>query len=116
ATDQLTLTGQPVVRVEVEVPGDAPSQRERLRRAGIACHEADVRFAMRFLIDRGIRGSLSIAGADHPLPGLGLVFDDPELTPAEWKPSLSVLSFDIETDPRGRRLLSIALHGCSVSE
>ena len=116
ADDRVTLTGRPVSRVEVAVPGDAPKLRERLRRAGIVCHEADVRFAMRYLIDRGIRGAVRITGSGRPQAGVGVVFDDPDLEPAEWKPTVSVLSFDIETDPRGRRLLSIALHGCGVSE
>src|SRR5262245_7118307 len=50
ATRQLTLGGRPVVRVEVPTPADTPPLRERLARAGIVCHEADVRFAMRYLI------------------------------------------------------------------
>jgi DNA polymerase-2 len=44
------------------------------------------------------------------------VFDDPLVAPADWTPRLSVLSFDIETDPQARRLLSIGLHGCGASE
>src|ERR1700675_1644503 len=53
ATGQVALDGRRVVRVDVPAPSDAPPLRERLVRAGIACHEADVRFAMRYLIDRG---------------------------------------------------------------
>ena len=116
-TGMVSLEGrQAVLRVEVGVPADAPRLRERLRRAGIACHEADVRFAMRYLIDRGVRGSLEIRGEGRPEPGLGVVFDDPEVAPADWAPRLSVLSFDVETDPRARRLLAIGLHGCGASE
>jgi len=36
ATDQGTLVGRPVVRVEVAEPSDTPPLRERLTRAGIA--------------------------------------------------------------------------------
>jgi DNA polymerase-2 len=115
-TDEVTLEGRPVARIEVAAPPDVPPLRERLRRAGIACYEADVRFAMRYLIDRGIRGSLSIDGDGRPRHGIGLVFDDPLVAPADWTPRLSVLSFDIETDPQARRLLSIGLHGCGASE
>jgi DNA polymerase-2 len=115
-TGQVTLEGRPVVRVEVPTPSDAPPLRDRLIRAGIACHEADVRFAMRYLIDRGIRGSLALRGDGRDVPGLGLVFDNPEVVPADWTPALSVLSFDIETDPRAERLLSIGLHGSGASE
>src|SRR3970040_2278456 len=58
--------GDPVARVEVEAPADVPLLRARLHRDGITCYEADVRFAMRYLIDRGIRGSLSIEGDGRP--------------------------------------------------
>jgi DNA polymerase-2 len=116
ATGKVTLTNEPVLRVEVPTPGDTPPLRARLTAAGIACHEADVRFAMRYLIDRRIRGSLAIRGESRPAPGVDAVFEDPDLAPADWTPRLSVLSFDIETDPRAERLLSIALHGCGVSE
>lgn len=116
-TSRVTLAGgKPVVRVEVATPPDTPALRDRLRDAGIACHEADVRFALRFLIDRGIKGSLEIEGEPRRVPGLGAVYDDPRVAPAFWRPSPTVLSFDIETDPRARRLLSIALYGCGAAE
>jgi len=113
---RVTLEGRPVLRVEVPAPSDTPPLRERLTRAGVACHEADVRFAMRYLIDRGIRGSLAVRGEARAVPGIGLVFDDAEVEPADWSPRLDVLSFDIETDPRAERLLSIGLHGAGASE
>ena len=116
ATDQLTLLGRPVVRIEVQEPADAPRLRNRLAKAGVATYEADVRFAMRPLIDKAIRGSVDIEGEGTEVPGLGVVFENPELRPGSWTPRLSVLSFDIETDPTARRLLAIGLHGCGASE
>ena len=59
-TGRVTLAGEPVVRVEVPTPPDTPPLRDRLLAAGVACYEADVRFAVRFLIDRGIRGGVAI--------------------------------------------------------
>jgi DNA polymerase-2 len=82
----------------------------------VAAHEADVRFAMRYLIDRGIRGSLEIRGEGRAAGDLGVVFEDPDVGPTDWTPRLKVLSLDIETDPSARRLLAIGLHGCGVSE
>jgi len=110
-----SMRGEPVARVEVPTPPDAPLLRNRLTDAGIVCFEADVRFAYRFLIDRGIRGCLSIEGAARRQEGV-LVYDNPEIAAADWSPSLSVLSLDIETDPDAGRLLSIALVGCGASE
>ncbi|HEY8508400.1 MAG TPA: hypothetical protein VIL32_08595, partial [Steroidobacteraceae bacterium] len=53
--DKRTFDGTPVARIEVEVPGDVPPLRDRLHEAGIPTFEADVRFASRYLIERGIR-------------------------------------------------------------
>ncbi len=116
ATDRVSLEGLPVARVEVDSPADTPTLRNRLVAAGIATYEADVRFAMRYLIDRGVRGAATIEGEGRSVPGLGVVFDEPEVTPADWTPELRVLSFDIETDPSARQLLAVGLHGCGVSE
>ncbi len=116
ASDRVSFDGRPVARVEVRMPPDTPPLRERLTLGGVRCYEADVRFAMRYLIDRGIRGSLAIDGPWEPGRRIGRVYSNPELVPADWVPDLKVLSIDIETDPRIRRLLSVALHGCGASE
>jgi DNA polymerase II len=116
SSDLRTLGGAPVVRVEVAVPADTPPLRERLSRAGVPTYEADVRFAMRYLIDHGVRGALEIRGEESRAPGLDAVFEDPEVSPGHWTPRLGVLSFDIETDPQVRELLAISLHGCGASE
>ena len=113
---KVTLAAEPVSRVEVRVPAETPPLRDRLTREGVACYEADVRFAMRYLIDRGIRGSLEICGEARTGDGIAHVFDEPEVTPGDYTPALSVLSLDIETDPRATKLLSVALYGCGASE
>ncbi len=111
-----TLAGEPVARIDVAVPGDTPSLRTRLVEAGIPCYEADIRFAMGFLMDRGIRGAIRIRGDSKPGHGIDHVFEDPILEPAEFAPALSVLSFDIETDPKASELLAVSLDGCGASE
>ena len=115
-TARRTFDGGPVVRVEVAVPPDTPPLRDRLQEHGIRTFEADVRFAVRYLIDRGIRGGCEIAGASAPGERVSRVFDDPELRPADVQVTPSVLSLDIETDPAGRRLLAVALYGQGADE
>ena len=119
-TDRTTLAGEPVDRVEVAKPPDAAPLRDRLQSAGVQTFEADVRFPVRYLIDRGTRGSLEIRGRSMPGSaagvGVDLVFDEPKLAPAAWSPRLSVLSIDIETDPQAERLLSIALYSAGGGE
>lgn len=104
------LDGEPVATVSVRVPADVPPLRRRLEEHGIECLEADVRFAYRYLIDRGLRGSFEVDGAYEVRPRLGRVYRNPDVRPARWTPRLRVLSLDIETSLDGEHLYSIALH------
>ena len=115
-SDRITFSGEATRRVSVPTPPDAPPVRDRLHARGIDTFEADVRFAMRYLIDRDIKGGCSIHGAPKRGSGCRWVFDDPELAPAPVDFQPNVLSFDIETDARAQRLLAIALYGCGVDE
>ncbi|MDX1999353.1 MAG: DNA polymerase II [Thermoanaerobaculia bacterium] len=110
-TDRGTFRGEPVVRLTVGRPAEVSYLAARLEREGVRTYEADVRFASRFLIDRGLRGSLAIRGPSRRDFGFDRVFDDPELTPADWTPRLSVLAFDLETDPGTGEVLAAALVG-----
>jgi DNA polymerase-2 len=116
ADPRSTFDGEPAVAVELRQPRDAPRLRERLSAAGISCYEADVRFAYRYLIDRGIRSCVEIRGAARRGDHVDTIFENPQVLPADCTPWLRLLAFDIETDPRARRLLSIGLHGCGASE
>ena len=107
----LTFGGEPVLRVEVGLPGDVPPLRARLAERGVECFEADVRFAYRSLIDRRIRGAFSVDGPFELRPGVGRVYRNAKLEPVDFVPRLRVLSFDIETSMDGRALYSIAAAG-----
>ena len=118
-TELRTLHGTRVCRVELAHPQEAPPLRERLHRAGLPTYEADVRFAYRHLIDRGIRSAVRIDGNPAPLGGgfsRTVVFHEPRLQPADWTPELNTLSLDIETDPKAQRLYSVSLWGCGARE
>jgi DNA polymerase-2 len=106
-----TFAGEPLSRVEVGLPGDVPPLRARLAGVGVECFEADLRFAYRYLIDRGIRGAFAVAGAWEGRPGVGRVYRNPDLAPAAFTPRLRVLSLDVETSLDGCRLYSIAAAG-----
>ena len=110
-TASRTLHGERALRVEVAVPQDAPPLRDRLEANGIATFEADVRFAVRYLIDRDVRGGCAIAGAWVAGERIARIYDEPHMAPAQVRVRPSVLSFDIETDPNAKRLLAIALYG-----
>jgi DNA polymerase-2 len=114
--DKRAFDGAPVSRIDVEVPPDVPPLRDRLHAAGIETFEADVRFAARYLIERGIRGGCEIEGAAVAGNGITWVFENPALRPAEVEVEPRVLSFDIETDAKGKRLLAISMYAPGVDE
>ena len=111
-----TLQHEPVMRVTAPSPMAQRALAERLSLAGVPTYEADLRFTTRYLIDHGLRGSLSIEGTPRQAPGVDVCFDEPELAPGDASPPLRTLSFDIETEPAADRLLAISLYGCGASE
>lgn len=111
-----TFDGAPVCRIDMDAPPDVPGLRDRLHDAGIETFEADVRFAVRYLIERGIKGGCEIEGEAVPGNGVTWVFDNPTVRPADVKVEPRVLSFDIETDAKGERLLAISMHAPGVDE
>ena len=115
-TDRRTLDGAAVDRVAVVRPQETPAVRGRLQQAGIQTYEADVRFAYRYLIDRGIQSSVRIFGESRRWHEVDALFDQPRLEPASWTPTLRTLSVDIETDPNAEQLWAVSLHGCGASE
>ncbi|HVJ30646.1 MAG TPA: 3'-5' exonuclease, partial [Gammaproteobacteria bacterium] len=113
-TDRKTFAGSPVARIEVAAPSDVPPLRDRLHAAGIDTFEADVRFASRYLIERGIKAGCEITGDATPGERIAWHFENPTLKPARVELEPRVLSFDIETDPSGRQLLAISLYARGV--
>jgi DNA polymerase-2 len=106
-----TFADEPVVRVELDRPGDVPPLRARLAAAGAETLEADIRFAIRYLIDHGIHAAFAVDGPWERQAGVGRVYRNPRLEPARFAPALRVLAFDVETSPDAGRLYSIAAAG-----
>src|SRR6478735_2194185 len=77
--DRKTFDGAPVCRVETDLPGDVPAIRDRLHAAGIETFEADVRFAVGYLIERGIKATCRIQGEARPGRNVSWTFDNPTL-------------------------------------
>ncbi len=115
AEPELTdMNGRPVARITMLDPRTVPRTRDAIEAAGIPCLEADIRFAYRTMIDRGIRGTATVVGAADKGRYTDLVFRRPEFSAGEFTPKLKVLSIDIETDRSAGRVFSIALHGAGL--
>lgn len=108
------LAGRELVEVVADSPAAIPRLRERV--APRDALEADLRFAYRYLIERGLRAGVAIRGAPLREPNGVLRFVDPELAPAEARPALRFLSLDLETTPDAGRILAAALVGGGADE
>jgi DNA polymerase-2 len=116
ATELRDLRGREVVRVIARIPAAVPHIRDRLLESGCEVLEGDIRFAYRYLIDRGIRGAVAIDGSHQVLEEGLLRFRNPEIHPSSGCPALRTLSIDLETSPDASRIFSAALVGCGVEE
>jgi DNA polymerase-2 len=114
--EKRTFDGARVCLIEVDIPSDVPAVRDRLHAAGIETFEADVRFAVRYLIERGVKGGCEIEGEASAGDGISWVFDNPSLRSAEVKVEPRVLSFDIETRGKAERLLAISMYAPGIDE
>jgi DNA polymerase II len=112
--DLLDLDGRPVGRIVLRDPRDVPRVREAIEAAGIPCLEADLRFAYRYMIDRGIRGTATVRGPAEKGRFTDLVFRRPEFDAGSFTPRLKLLSIDIETDRGAREVFSVALSGTDL--
>lgn len=101
------LEGIPVDGLYFRTLKDYREARLRLSEMGIRMWESDVRPEDRYLMERFIAGSVRVRGAMHREGGLR-IFDNPGLSPSDWRPELSTLSLDIETGRDGT-LYGIAL-------
>ncbi len=82
--------------------------RRMLKESGVRIYESDIRPEDRFLMERFINGSLAVEGKFR-LEGKLRVYTNPVIKPADYRPTLSRLSVDIETGTDGT-IYSIALH------
>jgi len=108
--------GEKVTKVELETPKLVPEIRKLFSDNNIPSYEADIKFAMRYLIDQGIKNSLKIEGKPVKEKGVDCFYKNASIKPAEFFPKLKVLSFDIETDRKAKEIYSIALFGDGVKE
>lgn len=77
--------------------------RDLLKDNGISCLESDIRPAERYLTERFLTGPVCI----HAENSKNIIIN-PRITPEQYQPEFSVMSFDIETDYQTDELFSIA--------
>jgi DNA polymerase-2 len=104
-----TMDGEPCCRFSWGSLRKLQTATEILASKGIRTYEADLRYQDQFLMSRGIHGSVTVEGTFRPGKHIDRVFLNPTLKPSDWKPLLSVLSIDIETDLQSGEIQAIGM-------
>ncbi len=113
ASDRRTMDGAPVLSIESPTVAAGRKTMDVLHHAGVRTYEADVKPAPQYLMDRRIHGTVGIEGEWRAGRRVARVYENPLLCPALMEPRLSVLSLDIETDPRAATIFAVALVFCA---
>ncbi|MFH1071965.1 MAG: DNA polymerase II [Nanoarchaeota archaeon] len=98
-----------VVKILLDTPKQVPDLRGLFENKKILCYEADIRFPYRFMMDKEVLGSLDIEGKFKKGTYVDRIYEEPDITPAEWFPKLRILSIDIETDQEAKEIWSISM-------
>ena len=91
------------------------ARADALREAGCEPLEADINPAERYLMERFVAGSALIRGRPRRR-GRHWLLQNPAVKRGDYRPTLRVVSFDIETAMKGHELYSIAVHGKKEGE
>ena len=107
--DRRTMDGAPCARISHPDSRTLRRARERLEEGAVRTYEADIRPHASFLMDARIHGAVDIEGPWRPGRRVARVYRDPEVTPADGRVALSMLSLDIETDRDASRIYAVSL-------
>lgn len=100
-----------VTKITLKEPKEVPHLRSDLKKKKVETYESDIKFPIRFLIDKNIQGSLEIDGDYESHDEIDRVYTNPELKPVKYVPkNLKILSLDIESDKAGDKIYCISLY------
>ncbi len=83
---------------------------EFLHSQKINTYEADIKPHIRFLIDKDILGTINIEGDYETAERVERFYKNPEITPVYFKPTLKIVSIDIETSKNSSQLFCIGVY------
>ncbi|KAA0976471.1 DNA polymerase II [Pseudomonas sp. ANT_J28] len=104
----LDFEHRPVLGLYCQQHGQLMRLETGLRKAGVDMFEADVRPPERYMMERFITAPVRFSGTSNTD---GLLLDAQMKPDPDYRPSLRLVSLDIETTAQGE-LYSIALEGC----
>lgn len=114
-TDFKNFYDESVVKLELLSPKNVPFLRQLLEKSDVITYEADIRFVYRFMIDKNIKGSLTIKGDYKKGNYVDRIYEEPEIIIDEKNQekkfnNLRVLSIDIESSMDLKDLYCISLY------
>ncbi len=110
-TKMMNFSKESMTKIIIDSPKGVSELRSDLEKAKIKTYESDIRFPIRFLIDNNIQGSLEIEGDYDTHEIVDRIYKDPDLKPANYTPTnLKILSFDIESEKKGKKIYCISLY------
>jgi len=98
-TSLKNFKGEKVVKIILDLPTQVPLLKKKFEDKEIECYEADIRFPYRFMMDKGIQGSLNIEGEYESLERIDRIYKEPEISSAQGyiPKNIKILSFDLES-------------------
>src|SRR3989344_840096 len=110
-TNLKNFDDEEVSKVILKLPKDVHEIKRLLAENKIVSYEADLKFEMRYLIDKGIRSAIKIEGEHKKGEFVNRIYEEPKIESTEYIPTnLKVFSFDIETDMKGTKLFCISIY------
>ncbi len=109
-TERTTMRGESVFEVFADTEKPVRAAADMLNAVAVPTFEADVPLTRKYLIERGVRGSLTLTGSWQRGKSVDWVIVDPEeLSGSAHQPELSLLSIDIETNREATRITAVSL-------
>ncbi|MFT4309768.1 MAG: DNA polymerase II [Candidatus Woesearchaeota archaeon] len=104
--------GNKTMIILTSIPSNVPEYRSILESNDITCFEADIRFVRVFLMQKQVKGHITIKGEPSSLPNNMLSFQEPTIESSNNRPNIKLrtISIDIETSPEAKELYSISLY------
>jgi len=105
----VTMDGAELVRIECPNTASVQALRDAVHVAGVRTYEADLRLSTQYLVDRHIHGTAASRASGEQAAGWAGSTRIQRFHPRSLEPLLSVLSLDIETDPRADTVYAVGL-------
>jgi DNA polymerase II len=109
-TSFVNAAGEKVAQITAESSEQLSKLAKYLNTAEIDTYEADIKPFMRYCIDNDILSSIDIQGGFEKGERVDRVYGEVIIKPAQCKPTLKVLSLDLETDKKGDDLYCVGLY------